>query len=321
MAYDKVVDSAFLEAGLKKVGDSIRAKAGTSELLEFPDAMSAAVDAIDTSKPEQTKTATPSLSQQTIVPDSGYTLSSVTVNAMPTATQATPSISVSSDGLITASAQQSAGYVAAGTKSATKQLTTQAAKTITPSTSSQTAVSSGRYTTGAVNVAAVPTQTKTATPSAASQDVTPDSGKFLSKVTVNGDSNLVAGNIKSGVSIFGVAGSFEGSGGGTGGVETCTVSIMCDGPMQSTDIFYTNANSVFTIGTITAMEWMMGKSFTIAKGSIFLVAESATVYYFTGDVTKIGIGSKFFPDNLDNTGYSTVVAFVANSDGSIMYGM
>ena len=50
MAYDKVVDSAFLEAGLKKVGDSIRAKAGTSELLEFPDAMSAAVDAIDTSE-------------------------------------------------------------------------------------------------------------------------------------------------------------------------------------------------------------------------------------------------------------------------------
>lgn len=50
MAFDKVVDSAFLEAGLKKVGDSIRAKAGTSELFEFPDAMSAAVDAIDTSE-------------------------------------------------------------------------------------------------------------------------------------------------------------------------------------------------------------------------------------------------------------------------------
>lgn len=107
-------------------------------------------------KPEQTKTATPSLSQQTIVPDSGYTLSSVTVNAMPTATQATPSISVSSDGLITTNVTQTAGYVSAGTKSATKQLTTQAAKTVTPTTSSQTAVASGRYTTGAVTVAAIP---------------------------------------------------------------------------------------------------------------------------------------------------------------------
>lgn len=62
--------------------------------------------------------------------------------------QATPVISVNStNGLITATA---------GDKSATKQLTTQVAKTITPSTSSQTAVASGVYTTGAVTVAAIP---------------------------------------------------------------------------------------------------------------------------------------------------------------------
>lgn len=79
MAYDKVVDSAFLEAGLTLVGDSIRAKGGTSAKLEFPNGMKAAVEAIDTSKPEQTKTATPSLSQQTISPDSGKVLSGVTV--------------------------------------------------------------------------------------------------------------------------------------------------------------------------------------------------------------------------------------------------
>lgn len=40
-----------------------------------------------------------------------------------TATQATPAITVDANGLITASATQSAGYVASGTKSATKQLT------------------------------------------------------------------------------------------------------------------------------------------------------------------------------------------------------
>ena len=93
----------------------------------------------------QTKTVTPSTSQQNVTPDSGYDgLSKVTVNAMPTATQATPSITVSSSGLITASATQTAGYVSAGTKSETKQLTTQVAKTITPSKSAQTAVASGR---------------------------------------------------------------------------------------------------------------------------------------------------------------------------------
>ena len=70
-----------------------------------------------------------------------------TDGTIPTVTQATPSISVSSSGLITASATQSAGYVSAGTKSGTKQLTTQGAQTIIPSTSNKT-ISSGRYLTG-----------------------------------------------------------------------------------------------------------------------------------------------------------------------------
>lgn len=123
----------------------------------------------------QEKSATPSTSEQEIFPDSGYDgLSKVTVDAIPSATQATPTISVSSSGLITARSTQSEGYVEAGTKSATKQLTTQAAQTITPGTSNKT-ISSGRYLTG--------TQ------------------------TIKGDPNLVTANIKSGVSIFGVAGS------------------------------------------------------------------------------------------------------------------
>ena len=89
-----------------------------------------------------------------------------------------PSISVSSSGLITASVSKtqnvtptvSAGYVSSGTAgtitvsgSNTQQLTTKAATTITPSKSSQQAVASGVYTTGAITVAAIP---------AAYQDVT-----------------------------------------------------------------------------------------------------------------------------------------------------
>ncbi len=63
--------------------------------------------------------------------------------------QATPVISINSSGLITATA---------GDKCTTKQLTTQTAKTITPSTSSQTAVASGIYTTGVVTVGAIPSE-------------------------------------------------------------------------------------------------------------------------------------------------------------------
>lgn len=69
--------------------------------------------------------------------------------------QATPAITVDAAGKITASATQAAGVVAAGTKSATKQLTVQAAKTVTPSASAQTAVAKGVFTTGIITVAAV----------------------------------------------------------------------------------------------------------------------------------------------------------------------
>lgn len=70
--------------------------------------------------------------------------------------QATPSISVdSSTGIITASSTQTAGYVSAGTTTATEQLTTQGASTITPSESSQVAVSAGKFTTGDVTVGAI----------------------------------------------------------------------------------------------------------------------------------------------------------------------
>lgn len=102
------------------------------------------------------KTVTPTLSEQTAVTANVYTTGAIKVAAMPTATQATPTISVNSSGLITASATQTAGYVSAGTKSGTQQLTTQAAKTVTPSDAEQTAVAAGVYTTGAVKVAAMP---------------------------------------------------------------------------------------------------------------------------------------------------------------------
>ena len=87
-----------------------------------------------------------------------------------TSITANPSISVSSGGLITATVNKSqnvtptvsAGYVSSGTAgaigvtgSSSSQLSTQAAATITPTESEQTAVVSGKYTTGAVKVGAI----------------------------------------------------------------------------------------------------------------------------------------------------------------------
>lgn len=101
---------------------------------------------------------------------------------------ATPTIDVDESGLITATTEQSEGYVLADTKSATEQLPTQEAKTITPSSVSQIAVDTGKYTTGDVTVAPVPTET---TNVSTNGTYTPSDGKYFSSVTVNVPSETV----------------------------------------------------------------------------------------------------------------------------------
>lgn len=149
----------------------------------------------------------------------GY--SPITVNVaseeIPAVEQATPSITVSTSGLITASATQEAGQVAAGTKSATKQLPTQAAQTITPGTSNQKI----------------------------------DSGKYLTGVqTIKGDANLVASNIKKGVSIFDVAGSHECEEGVT--LPTLTNPGTADDLANGTELIDQDGNVV--TGTVTTYD-------------------------------------------------------------------
>ena len=132
--------------------------------------------------------------------------------------------------------QVTAGYIASGTAanrsvSLRASITTKGTATITPGTSNQT-IASGTYLTG--------TQ------------------------TISGDANLIAGNIKSGVSIFGVTGTYTGSGGGSSEPQIDTKTITASNYPRS--ISFTS---------------MMGepKAFFLKSTSQISSSGSTTYYY------------------------------------------
>ena len=179
---------------------------------------------------------------------------------------ATPMIDVSAGGLITATTEQEKGYVPGGTKSATQQLTTQGAKTVTPGTSNQTAVASGRYTTG--------------------------------DVVVSGDANLVPENIAEGVSIFGVQGTHSGGGG-----DVATLTIDADNSYtyayadENGSLVYEKGSVVSVALTVPVPQIVLvvatglGERFNISgdyQRISSLSYPDGAVIWMTGDVTAFG---------------------------------
>ena len=84
-------------------------------------------------------------------------------------------------------------------------------KTVTAGTSVTEVTPDSGKVLSKVTVNPTPSQAKSVTPSALQQIVTPDADKLLNKVTVNGDSDLIPANIKDGVEIFGITGTCVGS--------------------------------------------------------------------------------------------------------------
>ena len=177
----------------------------------------------------------------------------------PQVEQATPQISVSAGGLITATTEQEAGYVPGGTKSATQQLTTQGAKTVTPGTTNQTAVASGRYTTGAVTVA--------------------------------GDADLKSENIAEGINIFGVTGTHSGLKEITGSIGSVGAYFAFWRYMTKTGQIYTSDRSLpgivaptLLISTITdyALFEMTGG---IERVDVYGQSPRIALFYVTDDFT------------------------------------
>lgn len=147
----------------------------------------------------QSKNATPTKRQQNITPDSGYYgLSDVTVGAIPEAYQDVSSVTAAAGDVLTGKVIVLAdGTVTTGTMANNGAVS----KTLDATTITYTIPKGYHSGTGTVKIVL---EAKTVTPTKSAQEITPTTGKVLSKVTVaaipdnyvdTSDADAVAANI------------------------------------------------------------------------------------------------------------------------------
>ena len=357
----------------------------------------------------QSKTATPTESQQVIEADTGYyALDKVTVGAISTtyvgsgitrrsssdltasgatvtaptgyysssASKAvasgsvvpsiegsdTPYIWVDSSGLIHSDGGYSAtinpvsasGWINASATTeleiglnGTYQLSTQSAKTVTPTTSAQTAVASGKYTTGAVTVAAMPTGTA-GTPTATKGTVSNHSVTVTPSVT--NTTGYITGSTKTGtgVSVSAselVSGTYSvtSSGtkdvtnyasasvpAGTEGTPTATKgtvsnhSVSVTPSVTNTGGYISGTTKTGTAVTVSASELVSGSLSITQNGTGIDVTNYASVNVqisqtYTATITSAGSSSSAYI-TYKNVKYYTVgtFTFTAEDDFSVV---
>ena len=157
-----------------------------------------------------------------------------------------------------------------------------------------------------------PTQSKTVTPTASGFRVLPDDGKVLSSVVVNGDSDLIAENVKNGINIFGVTGSMQ-----QGSLTSKTFTVVLTGTATNGQIAVASDSDVATHCTderfviscykITGLD--LGGGLSSVCGNVELSSTFYGVCYY--NTTPIGISS-------NATGTSNVKIY-ADSDGNLRW--
>jgi hypothetical protein len=134
-------------------------------------------------------------------------------------------------------------------------------------------------------------ETKTVTPNFSSGNVvvTPTSGKVMTQVTINKDANLIADNIKSGVTIFGITGTYEGE---PSGFEVA-VTFGNLGYWSPCTVYVYDGNN--TSGTLldTVIDPPSGpKTYNVASGNLYIYANENVEsfnYWVTNPSTSGGV--------------------------------
>ena len=126
----------------------------------------------------------------------------------------------------------------------------------------------------------ITTQTKSVSPTASSQTVSPDANKVLSGVTVNGVSNLTAGNIKNGVTVGGTAGTYKGLG-------SAAASQVLSGATFSTASLSNASGTMPNYSGYTSTGNYVSSTFRSATSGYVYASPGATGYYSTGSYLRI----------------------------------
>ena len=176
-------------------------------------------------------------------------------------------------------------------------------KTITPSEESQSVTPDSGYdglsqvTVDAISstyVGSGVTKKSATTYTPGTSDQTIASGQYLNGVqTIKGDSNLVAGNIKSGVSIFGVSGSYAGSGGSSGGLDTSDATATA-GDIVSGKTAYVNAEKI--TGTLSTLQVAPGTPEYNTSPDQIKISTSLTERYIVENTVSLTAKASDFGD-------------------------
>lgn len=252
----------------------------------------------------QDKTVTPTKSQQTVTADSAYDgLNQVTVLSIPSEYITTTDATAVAETVFKDETAYVDGKKLTGTFTIDSELTTQDNLISQIQTALQ----------GKAGGSATPVlQSKTVTPGTSTKTVTPDNGyDGLSKVTVKGDSNLVAGNIKSGISIFGVNGTYIGSGTSGGGD-----SAMEDGLITGTITEYTNDRvtsirygAFYGYSRLSAINL---PAVTNINHEAFACCEALTTVSFPAAIS-IGISAFYFCSELTTANFPVATTIGSNA--------